>query len=405
MTKQRNNVVVVLDIGDSKILCIIAKIMPEGIIEVLGYSSCSANGIKSGVIIDLKAASASIIQAVEDAESITGIRVLRVYVNIASNNLISHQLDATLDVSGHEINEKDMGKLVLQIFDKYESQQVDIIHSFIYDYAIDGSRGIISPLGMYGKNLVCEVNALVCPSNTVANLNSCISKCQFEISGYIASSYASGIACLSDDEMKLGVVLLEIGSGCSAISIFANGQLVFTDSLAIGGHHITNDIAKGFGISLEEAERLKILYGALNVTDDREKIEIQTDDSEEFSVVSKKVLCEIIQARLEEILELLNQKLINAGFSIAGHKLIVVGGTSALHGIKEMVAKLFAVKVKLGTAKAFVGLEDEVANHSFVTAIGMLEHLRKTSIGKSATLNHNKFSGTKIWQWIKENFI
>ena len=408
MIKQRNNVIAVLDIGSSKISCMIAKFSASSELEILGSSSYIASGIRSGIITDLQAATESIATTIEGAEKSSGIRIHNLYVNIAANNLISHQLSAEIDVTGHEINSKDINKLLLQILDKYKEQQVSVIHSFIYDYTLDGNRGITNPLGMYSSTLACEVNVLVAPNNVVANLANCLSKCQIDVNGYIASSYVSGLACLSADEMKVGVILIEIGAGCSSISIFNNSKLIFTDGIPVGGHHITNDIAKGLSISYEDAERIKILYGtAVSISiESKESIELASyDDTEEINLIPRATLAEIIRARAEEILELLERKLMHAGFSISGTKIVLTGGSAHLNGLKELVNHMFTAKVRMGYPKQLSGLSTDNKNMIANTAIGMLMYALQTTKTTSISTTSDKMTGKKIWQWLKDNFI
>ncbi|MDJ1305646.1 MAG: cell division protein FtsA [Candidatus Midichloria sp.] len=408
MIKQRKNVIAVLDIGSSKILCSIAKFSSSSELEVIGYSNYISEGIRSGIITNLQAATESIAQAIEEAEKNSGIRVSNIYVNISSNNLISHQLSAEIDVTGHEINSKDMNKLLFQVLDKYKDQQVSVIHSFIYDYVLDGNRGITNPLGMYGSNLSCEVNVLVTPNNIIANLANCLSKCQLDVNAYIASSYVSGVACLTPNEMKMGVVLIEIGSCCSSISIFANSQMIFTDGIPVGGHHITNDIAKGLSISYEDAERIKILYGTAISTsiESKENIELAAEDeNEEPNLISRAILAEIIRARSEEILELLEHKIVHAGFSIASNKIVLTGGSANLNGLKELVGHMFSAKVRIGYSKLIMGLESEEKNMAFAVSVGMLAHISQTIKAAPMGKANEGSSSKKVWQWLKDNFI
>lgn len=406
MIKQRNSVIAVLDVGSSKILCMIAKFSASGDLEILGSNIHIASGIKSGIITDLQSATESIATTIEGAEKNAGIRINNLYVNIAANNLISHQLSAEIDVAGHEINSKDINKLLLQILDKYNDQQVSIIHSFIYDYTLDGNHGITNPLGMYGSTLSCEVNVVVTPNNVVANLANCLLKCQIDVNGYIASSYVSGLACLSDDEMKIGVTLIEIGAGCSSVSVFNNSKLIFTDGIPFGGHHITNDIAKGLSISYDDAERMKILYGTAVSTsiESKESIELTSDD-EEVNLISRSTLAEIIRARVEEILELLERKLTNAGFSISGTKIVLTGGNAHLNGLRELISHMFAAKVRMGYPKQIPGLSTDDKSMIASTAIGMLMYVVQTIKAKPIGLTSDRTTGRKIWQWLKDNFI
>ena len=411
MIKQRNNTIAVIDLGSSKILCVIAKVSANKDVEIIGFSHNLSEGIRSGVIIDLQAATNCIVQSIEDAERVSGVRIKNVYVNIHSNNLLSHQLSSEIDVTGHEISSKDLNKMLLQLIDRYKEQQLSVVHSFTYDYALDGNRGITNPLGMYGSNLSCDTNIVLSPTNILANLSNCFAKCQLDVKGYISSAYVSGLACLSEDERMMGVILMELGAGCSSISIFSNGKMIYTDGIPLGGMNITNDIAKGLSISFERAERTKILYGNANSTtiDSKDVIEISDYDmgdyKDEASIIQSSVLSEIIKARAEEILELLKHKVINIGIPLSGNKIVLTGGAANLSGMKELVSSIFLSKVRIGHAKQLEGLSEESKDLGFTTAIGMINHAVSTSNIDINTVGSDGSFGKKIWKWLKENFI
>jgi cell division protein FtsA len=410
MIKQRSNHIAILDIGNAKILCLVAKVGTNKEIEVVGFSQNSSDGVKAGVIVDLQVTVNCIIQAIEDAERDSGIRIKNVYTNLSSNNILSHQLSSEVDVTGHEINAKDLNKLLLQIVDRYKNQQLSLVHSFTYDYVLDGNRGITNPLGMYGSNLSCDANILLSPSNTLANLTNCLAKCQLDVSGYIASAYASGIACLSKDEMQMGVVLIELGAGCSSISLFNNGQMIFTDGIPLGGLNITSDIAKGLSIPFETAERIKILYGnAISTAVDKGIIELQDEDGgndkDENTNVSFVTLSEIIRARAEEILELLMHKITNIGLPVVGHKIVLTGGGSNLSGMRELVSTMFSSKVRIGNAKQIDGLTEENKDLGFSTAIGMILHVTSSVHQPHYNAGTEDHVGKKVWKWVKDNLI
>ena len=411
MIKQRNNTIAVLDLGSSKILCIVAKIHANKDIEIVGFSHNLSEGIRSGFIVDLQAATNCIVQSIEDAERASGIRIKNIYVNIPSNNLLSHQLNSEIDVTGHEISSKDLNKMILQLIDRYKDQQLSVVHSFTYDYALDGNRGITNPLGMYGSTLSCDVNIMLSPTNLLANLSNCLTKCQLDVSGYIASAYVSGLACLSKDEMMMGVILIELGAGCSSISIFSNGKMVYTDGIPLGGINITNDIAKGLSISFEKAERIKILYGnaTSTSTDSKDIIELNeegvSDDKDESGVIQSSILSEIIRARAEEILELLKHKVVNIGMPVSGNKIVLTGGAANLSGMKELVGSIFSSRVRMGHAKQIDGFTEENKDLGFTTAIGMINHALNNSNLNISSISSDSTLIKKTWRWLKENFM
>ncbi len=412
MLLQRNNIVAVLDIGSSKVVCLIAKLQTDGQLEVLGTGYHIAQGIWAGIITDIEAAENSIIQTVEAAELAAGERVKKIYVSISSNILLSQKITSDMNIVGREINYKDLNKLLLEMLNHYQKQPIEIIHSFVYDYMLDGNSGIVSPIGLYGNNLTCYTHVLSSPINTLLNITNCIAKCGLVVENYISSAYASGLACLSPDEMKLGVTLIEFGGGNTSISIFENGQLVFTDGIPLGGINVTNDIAKGLCTSFANAERIKNLFGGTVITtnDSSEVIEVPIGDLEnnEVNMVSRALLIEIIRARIEEIIELIAVKLNGSGNQL-NNKIVITGGSASIQGLKELVSHIFSTKVRLATPKSLLGIDPTINDLSFSTATGMLIHIAEQLSNNQYNRKGNNSKGEnsikrQFLNWFKNYF-
>jgi cell division protein FtsA len=412
--KQRSSVVGVLDIGSTKVVCFIARIGPQDRIEILGIGHNVANGIKAGRITDIKAAETSIALAVEAAEQMSGEKIRKVYVSLSSNNLISQRHHSELMIAGHEINDKDLNRLLLQILDKHNDQELEVIHSFAYDYMLDGNRGIDNPLGMYGNHLSGDFHVISAPVTHLLNINNCIARCQLEVENYISTSYASGIACLTSDETALGSTLIEFGGGCTSISVFNRGHMLYTDAIPIGGLHVTNDIARGLATDFASAERIKTLYGTTILTsaDSNEIIEVPlsaANDYGEMSLIKRAELVEIIRARVEEIIEIIIKKMQASGMQkLAGNKIVITGGGAQLIGMKEIVGHMFSKNVRIGYPRTLNGLAESTSGISFATPIGMLIHIsefeRNTASALSQTPANDSGPFSNVFNWFKENF-
>ncbi|MDF3047474.1 MAG: cell division protein FtsA [Candidatus Midichloriaceae bacterium] len=410
--KIKNSTVAVLDIGSSKVVCFIAKIDPFGRIAVIGIGHNIAQGIKAGRITDIRAAEISVAQAVEAAEKMAGETIKSLYVGVSSNNLISQCVASELLVTGHEISDKDINRLVFQVLDKFNDQDLDVIHSFAYDYVLDGNRGIDNPLGMYGNSLAADFHILSSPTNYLLNINNCVARCQLEVDNFISSAYATGLSCLTQDEMDLGVTMIEFGGGCTSISVFNKGHILYSDALPIGGMHVTNDIARGFGTDFFNAERIKNLYGTVILTsaDYDEGIEVPISSNKhdtEMNVVKRSELVEIIRARVEEILDISLKKLQASGMDkYGGNKLVITGGASQLSGLKEVAGHIFSKNVRIGYPLELTGLAESTSGIAFSSPIGMLLHIAKTNSRgngvQSTTNDQGIISG--VMQWFKENF-
>lgn len=411
--KIKSSVFAILDIGSTKVICFIAKIDISGRINIIGIGHNLAQGIKAGRITDIRAAEISIANAIETAETMAAESIKAIYVNISSNNLISQRISSELFIAGHEINDKDLNKLTFQVLDKFNEQELDVIHSFAYDYMLDGNRGIDNPLGMYGNTLAADFHVLLAPTNHLLNINNCITRCQLEVEGFISSSYATGIACLTPDEMNLGVILIEFGGGCTSISVFNKGHILYSEAVPIGGMHVSNDIARGFGSDYGNAERIKNLYGTVILTaaDNNENIEIPISSSKydvEMNVIKRSELVEIIRARIEEILDILQKKLEASDMAkYGGNKIVITGSASQLSGLKEMVAHTFSKTVRVGYPPELNGLSEDVGGIGFANAIGMLTHVVNHEFKnrvKQTNIANEKNVLSSIIQWFKEHF-
>jgi cell division protein FtsA len=381
--KAKNSTVAVLDIGSAKVVCFIARVDAVGNVHVTGIGHNIAQGLKAGRITDINAAEASIAQAVEAAERMAGETIKSIYVGAASNNVLSQRISSELMVTGHEISDKDLNRIIFQVLDKFQEQELDVIHSFAYDYILDGNRGIENPLGMYGNSLVADFHLISAPANYLLNISNCVARCQLEVENFISSSYASGISCLTEDEMNLGVTLLEFGGGSTAVSVFNKGHILYTEALPIGGMHVTSDIARAFGTDFLSAERIKNLYGTVILTsaDHNESIEVPLAANQhdvEMNVIKRSELVDVMRARIEETLEIINRKLEASGMGrYGGNKVVITGGASQLPGLKEMVGHVFSKNVRIGYPVELSGLAESTSGIAFGTPIGMLLHVAK----------------------------
>lgn len=411
MKKQKNATITVVDIGNTKIVCLIATTNLHNQLQIVGIGHNISNGIKAGRITDIKAAEKSIIQAISSAERMAGQSVQKIYVNVSSNNLLSQRIATDLMVTGHEINDKDINRLLFQTIEKFADQDLELIHSFAYDYVLDGNRGIENPLGMYGNQLAADFHLLFSSANHLMNMNSCFSHCQLDIEGVVSSAYASGLACLTHDEMDLGVTLIEFGGGSTSVSIFSKGHLLFTDALPIGGIHVTNDIARCISTDFASAERIKTLYGTAIMTsaDFDEQIEVSQGslDSVDTNIISKSELVEIIRARIEEILDIIHKKIEVSGLEkFSGNKIVITGGGSQLAGMKEIINHLFTKNVRIGYPQKIEGLAESTSGVAFSSSIGMLQHVINSTNRKmfSQTPANDSTPLASVIQWLKENF-
>ena len=375
--------VATLDIGSSKVSCAIAQISQNSGITILGTGQYASSGFKAGVVADMDSLVQSILQAVHAAEMMAQETIQDVYVNISSAIVQSSIVNVSMDISGHEVNDADLRNLINQAIQQSQAPSLEVIHVIPYQYKIDDSRGIKDPRGMYGDVLSARIHVVTAPLSPLRNLIACVEKAHLDVVGLIASPFASGLACLEQDEMDLGTILLDIGSHTTGIGIYSNGNLVYTDSLKVGGFHITNDLAHGLSTSLSHAERLKTLYGSAisSSRTDRENIIVpQAGDKSTGgggAKMPKASLVRIIRPRIEEMFTLIKKRLNDIGGKrFSSYRVVITGGTAQLPGIQELGGIILNQPVRIGKPIHVVGTDSLIQSPSFSCCAGELSYLK-----------------------------
>lgn len=423
------NIIACLDIGSSKICCFIAEVKAHGTIEVIGIGHQASRGIKSGAIIDLKSAETAIAHAVEAAEMMAkdhlqGQPIRSVFVNVPGVHALSHQVPVSVQISGHNISERDIKSALNQAYNVAVAGKDELIHIIPSHYSIDRQRGIVEPLGMTGQTLGVQINAMTGLSPSLRNIATVVGQNHLEIDGFCAAPYASGLATLVDDEAQLGCTVIDMGGGTTSIGVFFEGKLIFSSAIPVGGNHVTSDIARGLTTSLADAERIKTLYGSAHAAspDDSAMIDVPPIGEEEHSqpnYVPRSLLTGIIQPRIEETFELVRAKLVDSGHhQIAGRRVVLTGGASQLPGLCDLGQLILDKQIRLGRPHKIKGLAESTGGPAFSTAAGLLtyaaEHTDEIPRGARETqgfhfnlpfaLPVNGNLVQKVTLWLKENW-
>ena len=420
---QRNELFAALDIGSSKVCCAIARfdatrltaedIPSEGrSLRVVGVGYQLSKGLKSGAIVDLESLEDSILSAVQNAEQTARQNINSVYVSLPASFTQSHILKTEIVLSGNPVDETHLRRLLRLNYEGIIKNDRHIIHILPLSYTLDSITGIRDPKGMVGDRLSATLHVVSAPLSLIRNLSGCIGRCHLDIAGYVSSAYASGLATLVEDELELGVTVIDMGGAQTTIASFINGTLVRINSIPLGGSSITADIARGLGTPLSQAERLKTLYGTLmpSTTDDRESIFVHPMgevDNDYQHHVSKGMLIHIIRSRVEETLDLISQKIRASEVDpLVYQRLVITGGASQLQGLRELSSQLLTKQVRLGVPMGLTGTADMINNPGFSTCAGLLHYaLQDYNGGQVGSL------ASKDWQfmrrlsiWFKENF-
>lgn len=417
----------VLDVGSSKVSCVIARLRPhEGgallpgrthRMEVLGIGHQRSRGVKSGVIIDLDAAEQSIRLAVDAAERMAGLTVDSLIVNISAGRLKSETFTASVNLGGHEVEQTDIRRVLAAGAKQALAAERHLVHSLPVGYTLDGERGIRDPLGMLGDSLGVDMHVLTADAAPLRNLELCINRCHLSVEAIVATPYASGLAALVGDEAEMGAACIDMGGGTTTISVFSEGKFIHADAVAIGGNHVTMDVARGFSTRMEDAERLKVMYGSAlpSAADDRDLISVPPIGDDERDVPNqypRSVLTRIIRARVEETLELVRDRLNQSGLGhIVGKRVVLTGGASQLPGMPEAARRILARNVRIGRPLGIAGLPEAAKGAAFAATVGLLIYPQVAGIEERSVkaASSGLMTGTggriqRVSQWLRESF-
>ncbi len=417
--KPKGSLLAALDIGSAKIACFIGRVVDDqGGFEILGVGHHASKGIKSGTISDLDAAESVIRQTVHAAENMAadvmkGYPLREVIVNLPGIHAVSHANTADLQIDGHEITDNDIRHAMAKAQEQVLSDEYELIHTIPIGYRIDGAEGIVEPRGMFGQDMSVDIHMVTGDMSALRNMAGAIERSHLDITALCSSAYAAGLACLVEDEMDLGCTVIDMGAGVTSFAVFQGGRMIYGDALPVGGQHVTSDIARGLTTSLQDAERLKALYGHAMAShmDESELIDVPRLGEDEHAGpnhVPRSLLVGIIQPRVEEIFEMVRAKLNDSGLSgVIGRRVVLTGGASQLAGVKELAAHVLDKQVRLGRPIRLSGLPDAVSGPAFATTAGLLTYISEHGDEMPAEIMSHLEAGSiwgRIKHWLHENW-
>jgi cell division protein FtsA len=379
----RPGIVAAVDLGASKVACFIMK--PEGVrrgdrtLTAAGVGHVQSSGVRGGAIVDMDEAAYAIGRAVEQAEAMAGVDVQGVTVATTCGQLASHRVSAKVALSGRAINEADLARCVAQAMNGLKLARRQAIHLQPIGWVVDGQRHVQDPRAMFGRTLGLDMLVVSMNDGVFQTLAHCVERAHLQFEGAVASPFASSLAALEPDEMELGAICIDMGGGSTSVAVYSGGALVHIDSLAVGGAHVTQDIARGLSTTMAGAERIKTKDGSAiaSAGEDREMIEAppRGDDPGAGPVTApRSILKGIIAPRVEETLELLKERLKASGALIdPGAGVVLIGGASQLVGVREVASRVFDRTVRLGRPRRIPHLADTVAGPGFCAAAGVLQ--------------------------------
>jgi cell division protein FtsA len=414
-TKPRQGWIAALDIGTSKVCCLIAHVGSDGRMKIEGIGHQSAKGVRLGAVVDMVEADTAIRGAVETAERMASQSIDEVFVNVSCGKPRSRLISYQISISGHQIGDADIRKILdpAGYADEVAAGR-DLLHTVPVGYSVDGNRGVPDPIGMWGDRLGVNVHLVTVERGPLRNLESTVSGCRLGIAEAVVTPLASAAACLVEDERKLGATMIDMGAGTTSIACFFDGELIHTDVVPVGGGHITGDIARGLSTPLQHAERMKTLYGHAvpSMSDDQAVLEVpligETSNADAHQV-PRSMLVGIIRPRLEETFELVKSRLADAKFErIAGPRVVLTGGASQMPGIADVAARVLGKQVRIARPRPVAGLAESVSGPAFACAVGLLQHAHFTprDASNGALRLKEEPSGRmgRIGQWFREHF-
>jgi cell division protein FtsA len=376
---KREELIVGLDLGTTKICAVVGEVTADGI-DIVGVGSHPSVGLRRGVVVHIDQTVNSIKRAIRDAELMAGCEISSVYAGIAGSHVQSMNSHGVIAIKSREVTQPDVdrvldaAKAIAMPFDR------QILHILPQQYIVDDQEGIQDPLGMSGVRLEAKVHVVTGAASAVQNIMRCCERAGLHVHEVVLESLASGEAVLDPEEKRLGVALVDLGGGTTDMAIFLDNAIRYTSVLSLGGSNITSDISVGLRASIDEAEKIKRKYGCAltSLVNPQDTIEVASVGEQKRSQLARSILSEIIEARVDEILSLVDREIIRSGFaeSIAAG-VVLTGGVALLPGIRELAERLFEMPVRVGVPHGLGGLADVVQNPIYSTAAGLLLYAQR----------------------------
>ncbi|MFP4213072.1 MAG: cell division protein FtsA [Desulfohalobiaceae bacterium] len=370
----KSNLVVGLDIGTTKICAVVGENTPEGV-DVVGIGMSPSTGLRKGVVVNIEQTVQSIKKALEEAELMAGCEIRNVYAGIAGSHIMGFNSHGVIAVKGGEVTQKDVERVIDAAKAVAIPLDRELIHILPQEYIVDDQRGIEDPVGMSGVRLEVRVHIVTGAVSSAQNIIRSCHRAGLDVSDIVLESLASAQAVLTSEEQEIGVGLVDIGGGTTDLSVFANESIKHISVLALGGTNLTNDIAFGLRTPVSSAEKIKLKYSCAlaDMVQNNETIEVASVGGREPRSISRRVLGEICEPRMEEILSLVDQELMRSGYkNSVGAGAVLTGGTSLVQGISSLGEQVFDLPVRVGYPQGVGGLKDVVMSPKYSTAVGLL---------------------------------
>jgi cell division protein FtsA len=409
VARDNKNLIVALDIGTAKVVCLVAELRSDGTLEVLGLGSHESKGLKKGVVVNIEATVSAVQRALEEAELMADCKITSAFVGIAGSHIRSFNSTGMVAIKEREVTALDVERALDTARAVNIPTDQQILHVLRQEFIIDGQEDVREPIGMSGVRLEVKVHIVTGAVAAAQNIIKCVRRCGLEVNDLILQPLASARAVLLEDEKDLGVCLLDVGGGTTDVAIFTHGAIRHTAVVPIAGDQITNDIAMALRTPTGDAENIKTRHGVAlrQLADANQMIEVPGIGERAPRSMSRQTLAEVIEPRVEELYSLVQQVLRESGFEeLLSSGVVLTGGSAVMHGMVELGEEIFHMPVRLGVPRYQGGLADVVRAPRYATAVGLLlEGASQVQQGKlSRQTGSVKAVLVRMREWFQRNF-
>jgi cell division protein FtsA len=425
VSPRRSAIVAALDIGTSKVVCLIARLkpqMPQEVlrqrshgVEILGIGHTASHGMKGGAVVNLAEVEDAVRHAVDLAERDASVQLHSVVLAVSSGRPSSEFYAVNVNVAGSSVSDGDISRALAAACKHSVRPGRVVLHSLPIGFTLDGVSGVGEPRGMLAREFGVDMHVVSADIAAVRNLMLVVERCHLEVETMVAAPYVAGLSVIADDETDVGAALIDMGAGTTSMAVFSGGRCVHADGFALGGSHVTMDLARGLNARITDAERIKTLYGSVLAggSDERDVITVpavEQDDREPPQFVSRASLVRIIRPRVEEILEMVRERLAASPFAAESRaRAILTGGMSQLTGLPELAARILDRPVRVGRPLGIAGLPDAAKSPAFAVATGLLvypqaAHLEHFEPRRTRHLMTGTGYIARVGRWLRESF-
>ena len=395
---------IALDIGSSKISAIAAHITKQGSAQINTQILQHSSGFNSGLITNMESAENSIINTIYALEKDCEKSIKEVAISLSGASTASYYVKHSIKIGNQAITSQDIQKLINKALLEFNVNDQEIIHYFPIEFKLDGRQIVENPVSLHARELSCQLHIVAANSSMILNLTKCLAKCHVEVSEILLAIYASGLAVLSQDEMKLGSIVIDIGANTASYGIFLDNNLVYSGYVPSGGKSITTEIAKVFSISLKEAEKLKILYGNANPNLLLRDSVIKLENNEQ--TITSAQLIAVIHPQIKDLLLKIKQQCDSIAMDhLLSQQVVITGGGAALEGTKSLATDIFQKQIRLAKPAFIPGTTENYNPYANTTIIGMIQYklLRFRNNTFKSDQYHDAGWLKRTFLWLKEN--